>query len=98
MKLKYTNARRYSWLIQIMVGVTLTGMLLAGCSFTGSSSNNSNTTQGGPASTSIPAVAHTISSKPSTGKLTGGHDLPANQILSRYKGLGLRHRLGFAQL
>lgn len=78
MKCKYTNTKRYSWLIQIMVGVTLTGMLLAGCSFPGSSSNN--TTQGGPAPTSTPAVTHPISSKPNTGKLNGGHDLPANLI------------------
>jgi kumamolisin len=78
MKCKYTNTKRYSWFIQTLVGVTLTGMLLAGCSFSGSSSNN--TTQGGPAPTSTPAVAHPISSKPNTGKLNGGHDLPVNQI------------------
>lgn len=80
MKYKYINIKPYSWLMQVVVGMTLIGMLFAGCSFPGSSSNNANTTQGGPAPSSTPAVAHPISSKPNTGKLSGGHDLPANQI------------------
>ncbi len=74
MNLKYAHTKRYSWLLQGIVGVVLTAMVLAGCSFPGGSTNS--TTQAG----STPAVAHPISSKPDTGKLNGGRDLPANLV------------------
>jgi kumamolisin len=72
-----------SWPVQALLGVALLAMLLAGCSSPGSSSNSTNishgTTSGGGGISPTP-TPHPITSKPNTGKVSGGQQLPLNEI------------------
>jgi kumamolisin len=67
----------------MLLGITLLGLLVAGCAFPGSSTGNtptttSHTTTGaGVTPTTTP---HKISSKPNTGTVNGGQPLPINEI------------------
>jgi subtilase family serine protease len=69
--------------LQILLGITLLGLLVAGCAFPGTSSSTTptttsrTTTGAGVTPTTTP---HKISSKPNTGTVNGGQPLPINEI------------------
>lgn len=84
--MKHLHAKRLSlWPLQIILGIALLGILLAGCSFPGSSpgtttSNGQHTATGGGVTPT--ATAHPITSRPNTGTVGGGQPLPAEEIKS----------------
>lgn len=72
-----------SWPLPVLLGVALLVTLLAGCSFPGSTSNSTNNghgAQAGGGGVSPTPTPHPITSKPNTGKVSGGQQLPLNEI------------------
>ncbi len=74
--------RRLFWPLHALLGVTLLGVFVAGCTFPGSSSpaSTSNSTSPTRAGVTSTPTSHKISSKPNTGTVSGGQPLPTNEI------------------
>lgn len=80
--MNHTHARRYFSPLHVIFSCMLVGWLLAGCSFPGTSSSTASTptttTSGGGVKPG--ATPHPVTSKPNTGKISGGQPLPLNEI------------------
>ncbi|HEV2472088.1 MAG TPA: protease pro-enzyme activation domain-containing protein, partial [Chthonomonadales bacterium] len=72
--------------MSIIASIVLLGMLLAGCSFPGTSNTTASTpganqhTPAGGGGVNPTPTPHPITSKPNTGKVNGGQPLPQNEI------------------
>ncbi len=75
-----------AWPMQMIANIVLLGMLLAGCSFPGSSNTAASTpitvqhTPTGGGGVNPTPTPHSITSKPNTGKVNGGQPLPQSEI------------------